>query len=416
MPTTPEKRYGVWLNLDRVGTLNQRGDYTWFTLSDSYLADPSRAVLGLVFEQDLRARHASALRLPPWFSNLLPEGQLRNWIADDRGVSVDREMELLAQVGHDLPGAVRVLVEDEPPEQNGWEPAGAKSGLYDAESGDRASGWRFSLAGVGLKFSMLRQGDRLTLPAFGEGGDWIVKLPDPLYSDVPRNEYAMMSLAEAAGIEVPEHILVPRGKLDNLPSGVWKSREENAYAVRRFDRSSGRTRIHIEDFAQVRNVYPYGDGKYQGNLETIAAFAYRRRDLAALREFARRVAFNILISNGDAHLKNWSLIYRDPRIPTLSPAYDLVSTATYREVGDPENLGLKFGGTRRFEVIGLDTFARLQERLDAPKADLPGCVAEVIERVVSAWPDVAECLAGNRQLQDDIGHSIERRGATLMRT
>ncbi len=102
----------------RVGALDQRGDYTWFVFSDEYLDDPDRAVLGLVFEQDLTARYASHLRLPQWFSNLLPEGRLRN---DRRGPArpVDREMELLAQVGHDLPGAVRVLPADEPPDGHG---------------------------------------------------------------------------------------------------------------------------------------------------------------------------------------------------------------------------------------------------------------------------------------------------------
>lgn len=69
-------------------------------------------MLGIVFEQDMHARHASALRLPPWFSNLLPEGRLRDWIAADEHISLDREMELLAAVGPDLPGAVRVLPEN----------------------------------------------------------------------------------------------------------------------------------------------------------------------------------------------------------------------------------------------------------------------------------------------------------------
>ena len=49
------------------------------------------------------------------------------------------------------------------------------------------------LAGVQLKFSMLARADRMTLPAYGEGGDWIVKLPDHQHPDVPRNEYATTS-------------------------------------------------------------------------------------------------------------------------------------------------------------------------------------------------------------------------------
>lgn len=104
-----ESRYAVLLHDERVGTLHQRGDHTRFVSDEDYLRDPHRAVLGLRLEEDLTGRHSAALRLPAWFSNLLPEGVLRQWIADDRGVSADREMELLAQVGHDLPGAVRVL-------------------------------------------------------------------------------------------------------------------------------------------------------------------------------------------------------------------------------------------------------------------------------------------------------------------
>lgn len=410
-----ERRYGVWLNDERVGTLNQRGDYTWFVLSEEYLLDPDRSVLGLIFEQDLTARHASALRLPPWFSNLLPEGRLREWIAADRHVSVEREMELLAQVGHDLPGAVRVTLEDGPLEQ-GWHPGSATADPYAGKGGradGRAPGWRFSLAGISLKFSMLRKDDRLTLPAYGEGGDWIVKLPDRAYRNVPLNEYAMMSLADEAGIEVPERLLVHRDQLDALPPNVWSGEEEFAYAVRRFDRDDQRRRIHTEDFAQVRNIYP--DEKYHGNFDTLASLIYRRRDIDSLCEFARRMAFNVLITNGDAHLKNWSLIYRDRRVPRLAPAYDLVSTGVYRVGAEPEDLGLRFGGTRRFDDVSLATFARLERRLGITDGILCDCVVETVDRVRVAWPRIEAILARDRELRRTIHDSITHRQKTLLR-
>lgn len=410
-----ERRYGVWLDHERVGTLNQRGDYTWFLFSPEYLADPDRSVLGLVFEQEPAARHANALRLPPWFSNLLPEGRLRDWIAADRHVSVEREMELLAQVGHDLPGAVRVLREDGPPEK-GWHPGAATADPYAGrgESRDgRALGWRFSLAGVSLKFSMLRKDDRLTLPAYGEGGDWIVKLPDRTYRNVPLNEYAMMSLAAEAGIDVPDRQLVHRDQLDDLPPNVWPGDEDFAYAVRRFDRDEQRRRVHIEDFAQVRNIYP--DEKYRGNFDTLASLIYRRHDLASLREFARRMAFNVLITNGDAHLKNWSLIYRDRRVPSLAPAYDLVSTGVYRVGDEPEDLGLRFGGTRRFDDINLTTFARLERRLGITAGSLCDRVVETVERVRAAWPRIEADLAEDRELRLAVNDSIARHHQTLLR-
>ena len=101
-------------------------------------------------------------------------------------------MELLAQVGRDLPGAVQVLPEDVKPGELEVPTASHPS---STEDGQRREAWRFSLAGVGLKFSMKRDGERLTLPAYGEGGDWIVKFLDATYPDVPRNEYAIMSFA-----------------------------------------------------------------------------------------------------------------------------------------------------------------------------------------------------------------------------
>ncbi|RBQ14096.1 type II toxin-antitoxin system HipA family toxin [Spongiactinospora rosea] len=409
----PETRFAVLLGPRRVGTLLQRGDYTRFAFVEEYLHDPGRAILGLRFEEDLTGRHAAALRLPPWFSNLLPEGVLREWIATDRGVSAEREMELLIQVGHDLPGAVRVLpcTDDE----DSAEPYALDWADLSPERADRDSGHlelRFSLAGVALKFSMLAEDHRLTLPAFGRGGDWIVKLPDRAYPHVPLNEYAMMRLAGMAGIEVPEVRLYRREELDTLPPGVWPGSEVFAYAVRRFDRDDRRDAIHIEDLAQVRGVYPRE--KYLGNYETVAALIYRRRDTASLREFARRLAFNVLISNGDAHLKNWSLIYRDPRAPTLSPAYDLVSTGVY--MGDGETLGLKFAGTTRFDRITVRTFERLERRLGAAGAGLGDVVAELVTRVHRMWPECAELLSGTPGILKAVNAGIEARRRTLLAT
>ncbi len=173
--------------------------------------------------------------------------------------------------------------------------------------------------------------------------------------------------------------------------------------------------IHIEDLAQVRNVYP--DAKYTGNYETVAALVYRGHDIEALREFTRRLAFNILISNGDAHLKNWSLIYRDPRIPTLSPAYDLVSTAAYRKTADgPESLGLKFGGKHRFDTVTLDTFFRLQQKLTVSAADLPNQVTSVVKKVDTLWPMHAENLGTNHTVLESITANITAHRRSLLRT
>lgn len=166
----------------------------------------------------------------------------------------------------------------------------------------------------------------------------------------------------------------------------------------------------------MRDFYPHGDQKYRGSFETVAALVYRRRDLNALYEFVRRLTFNILISNGDAHLKNWSLIYRDRRIPTLSPAYDLVSTAFYQAGDSVEDLGLRFEGTRRFDQVKVDGFARLEKTLGVIGADLAGCAVETVERVVAGWPAVAGLLDANPRMRDSVALSIQRHRRTLLRS
>ncbi|MBS2965542.1 HipA N-terminal domain-containing protein [Actinocrinis puniceicyclus] len=218
---TPDDTYfAVLLYGRRVGTIHQRGDYTRFAFTEAYLSDPMRPILGLRFEENPRQPYASALRLPRWFSNLLPEGPLREWIAADRHVALDREMELLAQVGHDLPGAVQVVEIQQPVDVAHWNEtdAPAPEAASHASSPGEISPWRFSLAGVALKFSMLARGDRLTVPAAGEMGDWLVKFPDHTFADVPRNEFTMMSLARAVGIDVPEIRLLHRDELTAVPS------------------------------------------------------------------------------------------------------------------------------------------------------------------------------------------------------
>jgi len=265
-----ERVYSVLLHGEPVGELSGSAGRTSFRFVDGYFEREGRFVLGLHFEENREALYRSAQKLPPWFSNLLPEGILRTWIADQRGVSDRHELELLAEVGHDLPGAVTVVAAEPAP---GSPPARV---VEVAPPSPRAPRMKFSLAGVQLKLSLLRQGDRFVAPASGERGDFILKLPDAHHAHVPRNELAMMRLARAAGLDVPEATLVHRDEIEGMQDAAfWPSGEDMAYAVRRFDRTEARTPIHIEDFAQVKGVY--ADDKYKGSFETVAALAYRGR-------------------------------------------------------------------------------------------------------------------------------------------
>lgn len=135
-----------------VGQLSFRNDGCEFRLLESYKHAYPRPVLGQLFLDDMEHVQHSRARLPPWFSNLLPEGPLRDFVAKQAGVIASREFFLLHHLGEDLPGAVRIIA-DAMLSGEGEETTVAPH--QQAEPGP----WHFSLAGVQLKFSA-RRGER----------------------------------------------------------------------------------------------------------------------------------------------------------------------------------------------------------------------------------------------------------------
>jgi len=370
----------------RIGVINRMGgDRHLFSFEQDYIDDPNRPTLSLSFKGQegglVIPTRAVASRLPVFFSNLLPEGHLREYLAAHAGVSPQREFFLLAVLGADLPGALMVAPMDQPPH------ATDKEG-EDADHDERVpeAAFRFSLAGVQLKFSAIMESSGgLTIPADGVGGSWIVKLPSARFAAVPENEYTMMELARAAGIDVPRIELIDIRNLRGLPSDVGAI-EGKALAVQRFDRGVTGEFIHMEDFAQVFGLYP--EDKYRHrSYANIAAVLWAETGEASTYEFVRRVVFSVLIGNGDMHLKNWSLLYRDRRTPVLSPAYDFVATLPYIP-GD--KLGLTFGGSRSLSEISTDQLRRFADAARLPTSPLWPIVVETAERTVAEWKRLDE--------------------------
>ena len=280
---------------------------------------------------------------------------MRDYLALKANVNSRREFYLLWVLGQDLPGAITVLPSD-------GEPFPPARDAKDKEHFDYDSVMRFSLAGVQLKFSaVMKAKGGLTIPAKGIGGSWIVKLPSPKYEGVPENEFAMMTLAGAVGIDVPEVRLLDMAQIRGLPKEMSQDGRK-AFAIRRFDRGGTSDRIHTEDFAQVFGVYP--EDKYaKASYRNLAAVIQVEAGESAIEEFIRRLVFNALIGNGDMHLKNWSLIYPNRRDAQLAPAYDFVSTIVYI----PEDrMGLNVSRTKEFSEFSLDELAHM-----AVKAGLP---------------------------------------------
>jgi serine/threonine-protein kinase HipA len=383
-----------------IGTLTRvPGDRNIFAFNQGYIDNAARPTLSLSFKDALGGLiteiKPTQTRVPPFFANVLPEGTMRDYLAKRAGVNPAREFFLLWVLGKDLPGAVTTRAAN----GEAW-PLAADGDADERENAEEAhkKALRFSLAGVQLKFSAVKSATGgLTIPAEGVGGSWIVKLPSTLFESVPENEFAMMTLASKVGIDVPEMQLVKLSSIARLPDGIGKLMGP-ALAVKRFDRTADGP-VHIEDFAQIFRVYPenkYKKASYRNIAEVIAAEAGNE----GVAEFIRRLVFNTLIGNADMHLKNWSLIYRDRRTASLSPAYDFVATTHY--IPD-EGAALTYARTKRMREFSRDELAYLAGKARLPEKLVQDTATETVSRFHEVW----NAEKGNLPLPKELISTIE---------
>jgi serine/threonine-protein kinase HipA len=363
-----------------VGYLSETEDgRVTFRFAEEYRRRIRRPVLSQSFEDDLlRIYRGKDRELPAFFANLVPEGHLRDLIEQSIGLERGDDLGLLAAVGFDLPGAVDIqplAVNGDAIYENGEEPLPVR-----LDEDDKEPGLRFSLAGVQLKFSVAREFEKLTLPAHGKRGEWIVKLDSPRFANVVENEFAILEWAAVSGFDVPERSLISVTSLaDELRA--YATVGTHVLVVRRYDRQRDR-RIHQEDFAQVTSRRP--SKKYDHiTYEQCAALANRIIGADAYYEFVRRLVFVIASGNSDAHLKNWSLLYPDGISPVLTPLYDQVSTIAWPEV--TRELALKLAGVKPMLQIDEAAFARLADRAQADRMKTIVTVKETVARVADAW-------------------------------
>jgi serine/threonine-protein kinase HipA len=197
---------------------------------------------------------------------------------------------------------------------------------------------RISISGVQFKVSLRLENGALALSAERGGYEYLLK-PPPRSFDIkhtelmPANEHFTMQLArQVFGLRVAACALLQFA--DGQPA---------AYLTRRFDVLPTGERLLQEDFAQLteRSRATHGDNfKYEGSHEEIAGLIQRhvRAALPALDEYFRLILFNYLVSNGDAHLKNFSLYRRPDGEYGLTPGYDLLNTSLH--VNDGNGLAL----------------------------------------------------------------------------
>lgn len=157
--------------------------------------------------------------------------------------------------------------------------------------------------------------DRATIPI----PTVIVKAGSVAYPGLAANEFLCLKAATAAGIATPTFELSHDGQL---------------LLVDRFDIDADGGRLGFEDIASIMGLRvrdTLSDRKYHGSYERIAeALKMLRLPEADLQRFFEQVAFTVMASNGDGHLKNYGVLYKNLNDLRLAPMFDVVTTSIYR--------------------------------------------------------------------------------------
>ncbi len=219
-------------------------------------------------------------------------------------------------------------------------------GLADLSQQAQRLAGKLSISGVQPKLSVKLDKKSNELIVVNDGGEYILKPQIATFTHIPENEQCCMDIAEKLGIDIPLHCLLPLKD------------KSFAYVVKRFDRDKG-TKIHQEDFAQLLEQ----NDKYKGSVEHIGR---KLKDISSipgydLQLFFERVVLNFILGNGDAHLKNYSMLYKDGNT-RLTPAYDIVCSKLV--IPEEEDSALTINGKKN--NLKRDDFEKLAEYFNIP--------------------------------------------------
>ncbi len=331
-------------DVEHAGQLLKTSTYEFRYLDPS----PAQSAVALLMPPAQSLTWRDGDLFPPMDQNM-PEGDLFMRIRQMFAKRAMTPMHLLALVGrngigrlgYSLPGAAA-------PAQP---PAISKSELvktrYTPEVFDElVAAYLGTGAGIAGMQPKIMVPDRPTVPI----PSLIVKAASPAYPGLAVNEFLCLSAARSAGIDVTGFTLSDDGQMLILDRFDMVETQAQGGAVER---------LGFEDIAalaglRVRDVL--SDRKYQGSYQRVAELL-RQLHLHSdnLHRFFQQVAFSVMVRNGDAHLKNFGVLYRNAADIWLAPMFDVVTTSIYtytRYPGGPEledhTLALKlFAGKHR---------------------------------------------------------------------
>lgn len=413
----------------RVGLLHENDDVWRFDYDPAWALDPQGFDLAPGLPRSTPSHlDGSTVRPVQWyFDNLLPEEGARLLVSQEARVDQADAFALLEYLGAESAGSLVLQRPGTAPvPDSGARPLGDEELCRRIKNLPRVpltqdAPKRMSAAGAQHKLLVLLQGGVLYEPVGGQASTHILK-PDNRQAEYPAttvNEYLVMQLAARVGLAVP------RVHLRYTPEPV--------YVIERFDRrvlAGQRTqRLHTIDACQLLNrsrAFKY----QEATLQNLAAVAELCRNRAAARiALYRWLVFNVLIANGDNHLKNLSFLVSAEGIE-LAPAYDLLCTGVYdtRALADhaahwpATAMPIRLPGAHTFGEVTRQALLDSGEVMEVPSAickreldrlvrTLPrelATLAQEFDHLAAALADgpALPFLAGQRRLVNAIRHIV----------
>ncbi len=399
----------VWLYGERVALIDRERGRPRLTYTEEALDryDLGTPLLSLSLPVASRRYPQGVVR--PFLDGLLPEGEPRRLIARDVGVPANDTFELIRALGRDCAGAVVIQLAQDPPPPHptttAAEPLGAKrlSALVEnLRSAPLGAGGRvrISLAGVQEKLVLTRMPDgSWGSPVDGAPSTHILKPEIAAYPQTTENEAFCMRIAGHLDLDVAR-------------VETTKIAKRKLLVVERYDRAvavgGSVERIHQEDLCQATGVAP--EMKYEEDggpsLRQIATVLQAVAAADSLDKLVRAVTLNVLIGNGDAHGKNFSLLHRPSGALALAPLYDLLCTLHY---GD-DRLAMYIDGVRRTNRV---TMRRLVNEAAGWGLSRERALKTVSELLAEASVAIAAARQETEGVPDDLVSTVENQLAQL---
>lgn len=378
-------KLAVWLSGIRVALIEQERGRLRLTYTGDALDTYELGVPLLSLSLPLTPERYTHGLVRPFLDGLLPEGESRQAVANDFDLLVEDTYGLIRAIGRDCAGAIVIQPADEPPPPKPTtltaEPL-SETEIADLVANLRSAPLgvggrvRISLAGVQEKLLLTRMTDgRWGRPVDGTPSTHILKPEIDRFPNTVENEAFCMRLARNLGLEVP--------MVETTTIGGRR-----LIIVERYDRivdpDGSVERIHQEDFCQATGILPAKKYEEDGgpSLRRLAEILQATAAPGSLEALLRAVTLNVVIANGDAHGKNFSLLHGPLGALRLAPLYDLVSTLVY---GD-DRLAMYIDYVRLTNKVTRDRIVNEAARWGVSKRR----AAEIVDDLLDRMPDAAE--------------------------